>query len=166
MLPPNGATFRYASSNSRFEYRASSHSAAAICRSLPAGVFVFSRYISRASCIVSVEPPCRAPPRYVRNAARRERHRIHAGMPVEPAILLQQERVDERRRHPRQRHPQPVLIVGRQRHAQQFAIGGPHAGRQRNALRAAARAATTAARREREARDARRRPSASDRAHG
>ena len=34
-------------------------------------------------------------------------------MPVEPAIFLQQEGVDERRRHLRQRHPQAVLVVGR-----------------------------------------------------
>ena len=63
-----------------------------------------------------------------------ERDRIDAGVPVEPAILLQQKRLDERRRDVGERHPQPVLIVGRARHAQQLAVGRPHAGRQRDTL--------------------------------
>ena len=70
MFPPKGATFRYASSKSCLEYRHSSHSARAACFALPDGVLVFNLYSSLASCIVSVEPPWRSPPEYVRNAAR------------------------------------------------------------------------------------------------
>ena len=70
MLRPYGARFRYASRISDFENLSSSSSARSDWISLPEGDFVFSRYISRASCIVIVEPPCRAPPVYVRKPAR------------------------------------------------------------------------------------------------
>ena len=81
----------------------------AICRSLPAGRARVDAVARRASCMVSVEPPMRAPPpRYVRSAPRTQRDRVHAGVKPEPAVLVEQRRLDQRRRDPRERHPEPV----------------------------------------------------------
>ena len=139
MFPPNGTTFRYASSRSRLEYRASSHSASAD----------LAKLAGRRSRVQPIDQPRQlhrqrrsalaiaAAVRAERRAA--ERDGIHAGMPVEPAVLLEQERSTSAGDICGERHPQPVLIVGRAGHAQQLAVGRPHAGGQRHALRRAAR---------------------------
>src|SRR2546423_731511 len=56
-------------------------------------------------------------------------------MPIEPAVFLQEECVDQSRRHLRERCPQPVLIVRGQCDPKQLAVGRPHGSRERNAFR-------------------------------
>ena len=65
----------------------------------------------RASCCVSVLPPCtRAGSRTLRNTARAERDRIDAGMQEEAMILDGDERVLQIRRDRRDRHVVPLFI--------------------------------------------------------
>ena len=64
----------------------------------------------------ALTPPARdvCPP-----PAAHQRERIHARVEPEHPVLLQQRGVDQQRRHPVERHPDPVLLVGRERQAQQ-----------------------------------------------
>ena len=62
-------------------------------------------------------------------------YEVHARMPVEPSVFFQQERLHQRGRHFGEWSPEAVLIVRRKRDAQQFPVGGPYSGRNRNALR-------------------------------
>ena len=55
-----------------------------------------------------------------------QRRRVNARMPVEMAILLEQQRLDHGRRDALQRYPQAVLAVAGQGHAQQFAVLRQH----------------------------------------
>ncbi len=61
-----------------------------------------------------------------------QRERVDTRVTVKVTVLVQQQQVDEFRRHVGERRPQPVLPIGRERQAQQPAVAVEYGGRGRD----------------------------------